>query len=406
MKFIQYSLKYFSLLILTIVFSFLRQIFSNTDLMLFLHTFLSSFSLLFAFIPEAIIAYRANRKAKHKGSGKYIQLISGFKQVTVSPNKIFKNTKIFMFFIIIGSSRFIADMFFIWIAMLRSGLNSILCFSCLLITYFLCYLNSKVNLARHHALGFGIVLLATIIEIIIFNIDFSTIVNAFGLNEILFSVFFILFVFLSSSKEVIEKHLMTNYFYSSFILLLYEGIFSLLIIFLFLIIASNIDCNKTLLADICKNNHWSFFKIGFVRFLNFSSVESLMTWAYILFSFISSVFQIEMNKKLTPMHKYITDNMVAILINIYNLITLLYKETESHWTDLVYMSILVIISSIGCFIFHEYIIVKCFNLDKDTKVAIENRGIKEDLSYYELEVDGSSVSYQFQDDGVSKSNQD
>lgn len=180
-----------------------------------------------------------------------------------------------------------------------------------------------------------------------------------------------------STREAIEKYLMDILYISSAFLLLFEGLISLALFIIFFIIMQLIPCspnqNPKVFEELCFNAKWELLKKNFMFLFNFSSIETLYIWGFVLFNYAMNHFRIYTNEKLTPTHRYVSEILLIFYWFIYNCSKDIIKN-ETHISK--YMGVVIdsFILILACSIYNEFIIVHICNLQADTRQGIEKRG--------------------------------
>lgn len=157
--------------------------------------------------------------------------------------------------------------------------------------------------------------------------------------------------FAAAVHEVIEKYLLHFRFQSVYRVLFFQGIFHFVINITFIIIIQSTGNN-----DI---NFWGWIS---------SHIKILM--AYLVTCSAYNFFRILINNTLTPTHRIVADSFSALA---FFLLSLYY--------DFSFANIIIccgyLISSFGSIIYNEMIIIKVWELNKDTVSEIDKRGAKE-----------------------------
>lgn len=242
----------------------------------------------------------------------------------------------------------------------------------LFFTSIFCYSILKTKLYIHHY-----------IAMFIFIIDISLYlgIRIDHINELLFDNFkgwgiFILislfYIIPTSFREVLEKYLMQTFFISSSLILIFEGVFLLIVFILYFVIIQCVQCNNlSFLSTLCIKSQWTMVKKDIVFYFNYSSILTLFVWLYFFGVYLSSYFRIETINKLSPMHRFVGEMLFQVYWFIYNVS--IGNEEIVIWLDLIQV-VLLLFSS---FLFNEVIIIQFCNLDYYTHLEISDRGINE-----------------------------
>ena len=215
------------------------------------------------------------------------------------------------------------------------------------------YIVLDIKISSHQFIGIICIIIGTIFLVLI-NIYVNNINN---LNCIdLCTLFSSLILFCLSI--VIKKYLLEKYYVSPFFILLLEGIIGIIIDFIIISILLN---SKFIQFEEIKN------------FFNLIYKSGNIFWA--LFHFIFSA--------LTEMCVIITNfYFTPTMIGVSDYLSIFIEGFLSNIHLNLYIGIIIII--MGCFIYNELIILKCYNLEIHTQKYISSRSSKDiDFLYSE-----------------------
>lgn len=153
--------------------------------------------------------------------------------------------------------------------------------------------------------------------------------------------------------EVIEKYLLHFRFQSVYRVLFFQGICHFVI---------NITSIVIMQTTVNRNEDINFW--GWIS----SNIKILM--AYLVTCSAYNFFRILINNTLTPTHRIVADSFSALAFFLFSL-----------YDDFSFANIIIccgyLISSFGSIIYNEMIIIKVWELNKDTVSEIDKRGEKE-----------------------------
>ena len=237
--------------------------------------------------------------------------------------------------------------------------------SALICTYALRFKNGK-----HHnfsIISLSICLLITFILEIIFK------ANDISFGIFIFELFLvILYLITLALADCIERYLAYYDFLNPFSILTIEGVFGFILTLLFSI-------NSNPLNQIIKQ----YDENGLRNFI-FLIVLLIL---YLLLSASSNAYRIYCNVIYSPMARSITDYLMNPFFNIYFFIA--ENDFQQNYIYFIICEIISIFMDFFCFIYNEYIIFFCFDLDHDTSYAINQREIHREMhpSTFSLDID-------------------
>ena len=209
----------------------------------------------------------------------------------------------------------------------------------------------KFMTKKHHKTSLIIIsifLCLTIILDIIFNL------NNLHIERFLFVDLLIAFHNICCSLNgCIEKYLVDTNLMNPFLLLLFEGLFEVIISIIFSI---GKDPFKNITKEYQENTKGSFTLLIILLFLNF------------VLSIIANVYKVYCNVVYSPMSRSLIQYLLNPFFNIY------YFFSESDFNNsyiyfIISEIICVIISFFGC-IYNEYIVLFCCGLESETQEVI------------------------------------
>lgn len=152
-------------------------------------------------------------------------------------------------------------------------------------------------------------------------------------------------------QEVIEKYLIHKKYQSPFLILFFEGLIGNIIILIFFFGFNGYSE---------KNKNW---------FLN--NILNLFVFAIVCVGY--TCFRIIINRKTTPTHRIVADTFYSFLLHIISI-----AQARTSNKTLLYISLIgYIIIVLGSLIYNEYIILKFWEFDRDTKKEIDMRAFEE-----------------------------
>ena len=233
----------------------------------------------------------------------------------------------------------------------------------IIFTSILCDFIFKIKIHRHHVVS--IILIISGVLVCSFYPLFVH-WDSFGISYLIFITCELVSF---SLLEITEKYIMHFKYISAYKILFFEGIVTLIINIVLLIVFSFVDC-KTKITQFCEDT-----------IVNISDVLSIISnnlidCAYIILYIISAaflnVFRILTNKHFTPIHRSVSDILTSIFIWIFSLIT--FHEPSKDKMMFTYQFIGYLIVAIGILIYHEIIVIYLCKLNYYTKVEIDRRG--------------------------------
>ena len=210
-----------------------------------------------------------------------------------------------------------------------------------------------VKISGHQFIGIIFIIIGTIFLVLI-NILINDINDLNSLDVFTLFSSFVLFCL----SIVMKKYLLEKYYVSPFFILLLEGIIGIIIDFI-------------IIAFLIKSNFIQIEEIKNFCILIYNS--GIMYWAiiYFIFSGITEMCIMITNFYFTP-----------TMIGVSDYISIFFEGILSNIHLNLYIGIIIII--IGCFIYNELIILKCYNLEIHTQKYISSRSSKDiDFLYSE-----------------------
>ena len=286
------------------------------------------FSLLFQIIFEIISIIRRKRKN-----------LVVFKSIE-KKQKMFNEYSIFNYKVILLNLFVIILQYTIFAIKLFKNSNYLylgrfnLMFSIALWSYFIL----KINIYNHQIISMIIINLGTI---------FFLLINIFINNEklnLLYSIYYFLFIFIYCLNVVIKKLILEKYYISPFLLLFVEGIFGLIIDLIIVFIFY----------------HYNFFSMDdFFLIIKKDNIFSLSI--YILSQGMTQMF-------ITITIFYFNPTMTGVS----DYLSVFFEEIlfKFQWYNIIGYFLIII----GCFIYNELIILTFCNLQENTKKYLEKRG--------------------------------
>lgn len=131
---------------------------------------------------------------------------------------------------------------------------------------------------------------------------------------------------------------MQTFYLSSSLILLYEGVYALLVFIVYLIIVQFIPCKskKNFISEICKTSKWSMMKNDIINCFGYFSIKSLFVWFYIISVYCGSYFRVETIRMLTPTHRFVGEMIFQIYWFVYNVSsknheTIIWMQFRSYY---------------------------------------------------------------------------
>lgn len=227
----------------------------------------------------------------------------------------------------------------------------------------ICLVVFDYKLFLHHYVS----ILLSISSVIIITI-LSIIDKGFAFNIYNF-LFYIAEITLFAIIEVYEKWLMLYKFISSFSVLFFEGLFSLGIKLIIILILYFIPCQGTFL---CSDNQI----INFPKFFGIIKKNKILMLNIVIYILVTSclhIFRISTNKYYTPTHRVVADSLVLIYVYIYSLIN---TSKITIWVCCLKIFCYLILF-FACLLYHEIIIANFWHLNENTEIEISKRSVQE-----------------------------
>jgi uncharacterized membrane protein len=233
-------------------------------------------------------------------------------------------------------------------------------------TSFLCRIIFKERFVYHHVIGIMLIFIGMIISTCLYMIILYSTVDLMYLIYVLFEIIFY------SILEVIEKVLMDRKYISPYMLLLYEGVVTLVIYLISLVSLSFVACPMSLEGTFCHQTLMNI-KDAVHTLINNRLILMLVLLCLMFISFVN-LFRVLTNKTYSPTHRTVADVMNAIYFWI---VLCVQRNLDIFGKSGLLSFIGNFIAFIGCLLFHEVIILKCCGLDYYTKGEIQNRQRRE-----------------------------
>ena len=215
----------------------------------------------------------------------------------------------------------------------------------------------KTQLYIHHYIGLIILVIASLSIDIPFNLSLFK-------PQILFIVIYLLFIIVDANFITYEKYMMDKLYYSPFII-----VFSIGILFL------SVSIFFTIYILMVGNSLYDGKKYTLQSFSDYFEEKGYKTTVIYMFYCSSFRFFLNILKILTIY--YFTQNHIYTSYTFIKLVDLLIMKK----TNYKYFSIILFIPQfLGLLIFLEIIELNFCKLNKNTKINIEKRELKEDLN--------------------------
>ena len=215
----------------------------------------------------------------------------------------------------------------------------------------------KTQLYMHHYIGLIILVIASLSIDIPFNLSLFK-------PQILFIVIYLLFIIIDANFITYEKYMMDKLYYSPFII-----VFSIGILFL------SVSIFFTIYILMVGNSLYDGKKYTLQSFSDYFEEKGYKTTVIYMFYCSSFRFFLNILKILTIY--YFTQNHIYTSYTFIKLVDLLIVKK----TNYKYFSIILFIPQfLGLLIFLEIIELNFCKLNKNTKINIEKRELKEDLN--------------------------
>lgn len=233
----------------------------------------------------------------------------------------------------------------------------------------------KMEIYNHHLVSIGFIG----IGFLFLFIDLFVAIELTIAQKILVILLFLIIHFFYSIKQINDKYLMEQKYISPFLLLFFEGVSGVILTFLAYTIAYFVPCKEG----------WEFCKEGPV-FETFSkdlkdlsqnvNFSALLYLFLLLFSSTGlNLFLMLTKNYFSPSHRSVSDTMNAFFAWIVNF----FFDWNQKWSYINVVGYAFIM--IGCCLFNEIIILKFWDLDKDTIGNINDRSNSETKNYFEIE---------------------
>ena len=215
----------------------------------------------------------------------------------------------------------------------------------------------KTQLYIHHYIGLIILVIASLSIDIPFNLSLFK-------PQILFVVIYLLFIIVDANFITYEKYMMDKLYYSPFVI-----VFSIGILFL------SVSIFFTIYILMVGNSLYDGKKYTLQSFSDYFEEKGYKTTVIYMFYCSSFRFFLNILKILTIY--YFTQNHIYTSYTFIKLVDLLIMKK----TNYKYFSIILFIPQfLGLLIFLEIIELNFCKLNKNTKINIEKRELKEDLN--------------------------
>ena len=215
----------------------------------------------------------------------------------------------------------------------------------------------KTQLYIHHYIGLIILVIASLSIDIPFNLSLFK-------PKILFIVIYLLFIIVDANFITYEKYMMDKLYYSPFVI-----VFSIGILFL------SVSIFFTIYILMVGNSLYDGKKYTLQSFSDYFEEKGYKTTVIYMFYCSSFRFVLNILKILTIY--YFTQNHIYTSYTFIKLVDLLIMKK----TNYKYFSIILFIPQfLGLLIFLEIIELNFCKLNKNTKINIEKRELKEDLN--------------------------
>jgi len=215
----------------------------------------------------------------------------------------------------------------------------------------------KTQLYIHHYIGLIILVIASLSIDIPFNLSLFK-------PQILFIVIYLLFIIVDANFITYEKYMMDKLYYSPFVI-----VFSIGILFL------SVSIFFTIYILMVGNSLYDGKKYTLQSFSDYFEEKGYKTT--IIYMFYCSSFRFVLNILKILTIYYFTQNHIYTSYTFIKLVDLLIMKK----TNYKYFSIILFIPQfLGLLIFLEIIELNFCKLNKNTKINIEKRELKEDLN--------------------------
>ena len=217
--------------------------------------------------------------------------------------------------------------------------------SALIYTYILGY-----EMKKHHKFSLIII---SIFLILMFVVNILSKLKSINFNKYAYFNLFIFYYYICETfGNFIEKYLVDVDYINPFLILMLEGIFELILVGFYFCFSKNIYL--------------------FNEFKNFENTNGVNIFLrilplifYILISSISNVYKIYCNVIYSPMAR-------SLINYLLNPIYIIFDFDSNTFYLVISIILSIIISFFGC-VYNEYIILFCYDLEKETKDIIAER---------------------------------
>ena len=190
--------------------------------------------------------------------------------------------------------------------------------------------------------------------------------------DLMYLIYVLFEIIFYSILEVMEKVLMDRKYISPYMLLLYEGVVTLVIYLISLVSLSFVKCPTSLEGTFCHKTLMNI-KDAVNTLINNKHILILVSLCLVFISFVN-LFRVLTNKTYSPTHRTVADVMNAIYFWI---VLSVQKNIEIFGKSGLLCFIGNLLAFIGCLLFHEVIILRCCGLDYYTKGEIQKRQRRE-----------------------------
>ena len=243
----------------------------------------------------------------------------------------------------------------------------------------ICVYALRFPIGRHQICSLifmGLSFLATLILEIILKSDEQDLGRFISAHAII-----MVYLMLISFNDCTERYLANYNFLNPFFILAGEGIFEFVISIFYSI---NKDPFKGIIDEYNENSTGKFALLIIILFI------------YLILSAVVNAYKVYCNVIYTPMARSLTEYFLNPLTNIYYYIN--ENDFHNNYIYFIISEIVCIIMDFSFYVFNEYVILSCCDLDYDTRDEIHDRGSRPEQ--YSLE------NYEDEEENIHDDKQD
>lgn len=316
-----------------------------------------------------LISIRINKTTSKKVEETNLSLLCSLNLSKSSlKSKITKKTKVIRHMLLVSFLHTFAQFSMLYLRMKNlSGVNEIFKILKVITTGVIVFFAFSSKLYSHHYLSLLLIILPTIGSTIL---SFPVITPNY---DVAFFIGYFFEVLSYGSLEVYEKWIMEIKYVSPYLLIFYQGLFSLSYKIIIIFILNFIPCPN---ATFCQGNTM----INVVDF--FDQVYPIGVGPFIGYCFLNitclalyHVLRLLTNKTYSPTHRIVADILVIVYFFWVDDRGNDYSGNKAFY--IIMKMILYFVLFLGCLIYHELIILNFCKLNYNTQIEIDKRGVRD-----------------------------